>query len=838
MSENPHYGSWLVSMAVKFILLLPMIALFISAGCAGGSNPVAPDDSTGINSVCPGTYISSTNRQIWGMWTVLVSDDQRSAIVIPLRSATMHLNAVKFLESDPCTTCLSVSNLVPYPDGRLSIDLTLIHPFPGRPKLSGFDVRGVFISDADYTFPVSGRKIAWESNLPRLLLPNGYTTLFNPVEYDPSMPGPDCLQYIPGTISRGSCDATLNGYIAYRREAPRRMFEPGGCETRTVWLEVPAGGFEFGYVVDCCWQKFDGPCIDPLVDFPPDANCLEAYNVDVRLGSNLQSIAGSTQPIEVQVFDHQGLDTVSAVIVEAPELFSGEVRLEYLEDVGIQTHMFVGTIENEYGVGAGMYPMVVHVIDTEEDQNLGQIDAWFLYRVEVGSRRGWVRTWGSETPCYGYSDYARAVAVDSDGNIYVTGTIRRTTDLDPGPGIDMHPAYKHGVFLSKFSTNGEYIWGLSWNGPYEDYGRDVVVDFDDNVLVTMKISHDESIDLDPGPGVDMRDPGSVLCKLDPNGCYIWGRSWDLGLSERCLAVDSDSNIYLGGSFYKQADMNPGDAEDNRWALGIQDICLIKMNSEGGYTWSRTFGGKGNIFTDNDAPAAVAADLSGHVYIAGWVGETTDFDPGENVVEHESGYFLSKFAPTGKFLGVNVWEGTYQSLAVDRSNYLYITGKIYSQDIVDFDTGPGVNEYHGPCSYVARYAANGDFLWVRTWGLGLVSPYDITVSVNGEVFVTGNFYWNLVDFDPSEYTDYQSAVAQDDAFVTKFLANGEYQWTRTWGGYDDEYACGVASDESGNVYVCGQFIEEVDFDPGPGVEYHTDSGCGDAYLIKLPPDGNW
>lgn len=36
------------------------------------------------------------------------------------------------------------------------------------------------------------------------------------------------------------------------------------------------------------------------------------------------------------------------------------------------------------------------------------------------------------------------------------------------------------------------------------------------------------------------------------------------------------------------------------------------------------------------------------------------------------------------------------------------------------------------------------------------------------------------------------------------------------------------------------MEEVDFDPGPGTDYHESpiyNSIG-AYLIKFPPSGNW
>ena len=40
------------------------------------------------------------------------------------------------------------------------------------------------------------------------------------------------------------------------------------------------------------------------------------------------------------------------------------------------------------------------------------------------------------------------------------------------------------------------------------------------------------------------------------------------------------------------------------------------------------------------------------------------------------------------------------------------------------------------------------------------------------------------------------------------------------------------------FLCGAFEDTMDFDPGPGVDYHTSNGGTDLLLMKLLPDGTW
>ena len=134
------------------------------------------------------------------------------------------------------------------------------------------------------------------------------------------------------------------------------------------------------------------------------------------------------------------------------------------------------------------------------------------------------------------ADLGRSVAVDSSGNVYITGSFRSTNaDFDSGAGTDNHSAMgQEDIFLTKINSDGTYGFTKTMGGTDADLGRSV-------------------------------------------------------------AVDSSGNVYITGSFRStNADFDPGAGTDNHSAMGREDIFLTKINFDGSYNLTTTIGG-----TDQD-----------------------------------------------------------------------------------------------------------------------------------------------------------------------------------------------------------------------------------------------
>jgi hypothetical protein len=275
---------------------------------------------------------------------------------------------------------------------------------------------------------------------------------------------------------------------------------------------------------------------------------------------------------------------------------------------------------------------------------------------------------------------------------------------------------------------------------------------------------------------------------------------------------------------------------------VQDIYALKLDSEGNYVWSRSWGGSGD-----DYGYGIDIINSNVVYITGYFRATVDFDPGPGIDTHASNgsqdAFITKLDTNGNFQWVRTWGGSGydQSWGVVRgdNSCIYTTG--YFTDIVDFDPTDGT-DYHSSNGtqdlYLLILDEDGGFVKALTWGgSGEERGYRINRDGLGNIYI-GGYFEGTFDFDPGPGIYELSSVGEEDAFLCKFDSNDDLLWVRSWGGSLMDYTVCFAVNNSGVSYTTGFFRKTVDFDPGPGIDEHTSSVWADPYFLKLMPDGYW
>lgn len=136
---------------------------------------------------------------------------------------------------------------------------------------------------------------------------------------------------------------------------------------------------------------------------------------------------------------------------------------------------------------------------------------------------------------------------------------------------------------------------------------------------------------------------------------------------------------------------------------------------------------------------------------------------------------------------------------------------------------------------AQYAA---FQWAKSMGDTSDDVGNFIIAdAAGNSYTTGSFQ-GTVDFDPGAGTFNLTAVGESDVFILKLDAAGNFVWAKQIGGAGNDVGANMALDAAGNIYVAGSFFAMVDFDPGPGTTYLSTSGGYGKFILKLDAGGNY
>ena len=398
--------------------------------------------------------------------------------------------------------------------------------------------------------------------------------------------------------------------------------------------------------------------------------------------------------------------------------------------------------------------------------------------------KSWTQQLGTSSDDNGYG-----VAVDSSGNIYVTGRTEGGLDGNTNAG-------SWDIFLVKYNSSGIKQWTQQLGTSSEDNGFGVAVDSSNNIYVTGDTSGGLDENTQEGNG------DIFLVKYNSSGTKQWTQQLgnSSGQSGRAVTVDSSDNIYVTGS--TQGGL------DGQTNSGSYDIYLVKYNSSGTKQWTRLLGTGGT-----DGGYGVTKDSSNNIYITGFTVRGLD----GNTSSGDQDIFLVKYNSSG----VKQWTqqlGTSNSdygrgVAVDSSDNIYITG--FTSGGLDNNTSSGSDDI-----ILVKYYDNGTKQWTQQLGTSSSdSANGVTVDSSDNIYVTGGTSGGL---------DGNTQEGNGDIILVKYNSSGTKQWTKQLGTSDGEGGVGVIVDSSNNIYVTGSSEGDLD--------NNTNSGSYDIFLMKFNSDG--
>ncbi len=310
----------------------------------------------------------------------------------------------------------------------------------------------------------------------------------------------------------------------------------------------------------------------------------------------------------------------------------------------------------------------------------------------------------------GQYDWGWQVQQTADGGYIIAGT---TGSFGAG---------WYDIWLIKTDAQGNELWSNTFGGTGWDWGYFVQQTSDGGYIVT-----------------GCKDPGSMgvwdvcLIKTDSSGNASWvktfgGDNYDIG---HCVRQTDDGGYIIAGYTYS-------------YGSGSSDAWLIKTDSNGETSWTKTFGGSSS---EHGYSIQQTID-SGYIV----VGYTKSFGAGDYDV------WLIKTDNAGNC----VWDKTFGGIDDDRGFSVQQTSD-EEYIIAGFTESFGAGNYD---VWLIKTLGNGDTSWTKTIGGSNLDRGRSVWQTNDEGYIVvgdtyiyeeGEYNVYLIKVDPEPVTDIQENV---------------------------------------------------------------------------------
>lgn len=225
-----------------------------------------------------------------------------------------------------------------------------------------------------------------------------------------------------------------------------------------------------------------------------------------------------------------------------------------------------------------------------------------------------------------------------------------------------------------------------------------------------------------------------------------------------------------------------------FGVGDADAWLVKTDANGVKHWSATYGGP-----DNDFSHSVVQTTDGGYALAG---QTYSFGAGSY------DFWLVKTDAGGNLQ----WNRTYGGVDADYAmDMVQTTDGGYALAGFTFSFGAGMADY-----WLVKTDASGFLLWSRTYG-GPDSDgaYSVVQTGDGGYALAGETY--------------SFGAGMADGWLIRTDASGIFQWGRTWGGVDSDFAYSLVQTSDGGYALAGE-------------TFSFGAGLSDFWLVKTDANG--
>ena len=444
---------------------------------------------------------------------------------------------------------------------------------------------------------------------------------------------------------------------------------------------------------------------------------------------------------------------------------------------------------------------------------------------------------------------AQSIAVDNDGNSYVTWTLEDPYEID---GTLFISNGSTDAALTSFDCDGVHRWTKIIGGSGGDAVTGLGTDTLGGVYLALNINgarlQNYSCEIGNDTTIEVGQRGFLLVKFETEGALEWFR-----LPEDTVVFNLPDNVQIGGArdidvasngdFYVYSRLFPGTYGDGAFEAtfetslsnGGPDIYVLKYGSNGNCTGGLHFDlwYSGPSFLSN---GQITRDQqTGSFYIAGYLNSdnSTIIFGGEEVtaenyvVQFDSDGFVNWTLTTND---VRFWGKP----AVDEFGNIYVTGGSANGNSLGsftFQNTFGNSEF----PFFAKIDSMGNVLYATNASVNDASGGKATAYTNNQVAVTGN--WGSLLSWGDIVADSTSGDSQGyNVFLAVFDAEGDgtpesfHSLTSSPLGVEIPYI--LTADRQANFYVGGNFSGQLEV--GDGTLYNQ-TGSQEGFIAKFGSD---
>ena len=364
------------------------------------------------------------------------------------------------------------------------------------------------------------------------------------------------------------------------------------------------------------------------------------------------------------------------------------------------------------------------------------------------------------------SDRALSIAVDPQGNTYITGFYFGTATFGSFTLTSVNGSKD--CFIAKLNASGSFVWAVSCGGTMDDIGNSLALDPSGNIFLAGQFEGTSTFGASTFTSMTNTSTGFpsidvVIAKLDNNGNFLWAKQGAAEYTDRAMDIicNSTGDAYVCGQFsdtiqFANTYNNPV----------MNSVFLMKLSPTGNETWFRR--------------------ASGTYSIA-------------------------------------------YSLALDNNQDVYMTGDYQGQLAFYGPPINFLNDNYANRVFLVKYSPSGNFIWASSSSSNSdLSSRVVAIDPNNDPYIFGEYRCTLNDYADLYGQGTFNSIGYKDLFITKFNQSGTYQWARNFGGPGTDLAHGMTVKTVDRPITAGSYEIHITWPINPTINFNATSPVGSYF----------